>query len=584
MRFAAVVVRDRAGSARLRKSAWQPQGYWFADYIADLEALLNAFAPSEAVHLAGSQPRRQCRAALRRRSPPRAFARSLSLDGFGIPAEQPDQCSGARSREVARRARATPAISRPMRASTRSPTDCRRTTPRLPRDKAEFLRGTWAEPTAGRSRAPRVRPAAPAAVSDRLPDRGDLRGLAQHRRAGALGRRRGIGYTEAGSPSIPRARARTDSLAAVRRRLAHYPRRPARDDSRCGPHAASRSAGRRCCSHRGLRRGNSIAVECGRAGVHEPAHLRIAATSPSCNPRSLTSRSLASIAQPRARMRRSRRRRWVWTGRARASRRAAPPGTHCSRAAVSVQTTPVVTSYPSQQFVVLNATGYVVAQRKAAIASKATGPARVARRRRRLAREGGRRDRAARQPRRRRAGARRAARTCSAARAALEQAQAEERDAAAQLKRNEDLRRARVSCRQSARRHGEGARRSRASPASRTRSAAIAVAEAERAQRAGRRRLHADPRAVRRRDPVEERERRRHGDAVLVGAPIPRARSSAMADMSTLEVEADVSEVEPRQDQASASRARSRSTRCPTRAFAAASAAWCRRSIARRRR
>ena len=40
---------------------------------------------------------------------------------------------------------------------------------------------------------------------------------------------------------------------------------------------------------------------------------------------------------------------------------------------VTVQTTPVVTTYPSQQFVVLNATGYVVAQRKAAISSKATG-------------------------------------------------------------------------------------------------------------------------------------------------------------------------------------------------------------------
>ncbi len=40
---------------------------------------------------------------------------------------------------------------------------------------------------------------------------------------------------------------------------------------------------------------------------------------------------------------------------------------------VTVQTTPVVTSYPSQQYVVLNATGYVVAQRKAAIASKASG-------------------------------------------------------------------------------------------------------------------------------------------------------------------------------------------------------------------
>jgi RND family efflux transporter MFP subunit len=40
---------------------------------------------------------------------------------------------------------------------------------------------------------------------------------------------------------------------------------------------------------------------------------------------------------------------------------------------VTVQTATVVTAFPSQQFVVLNATGYVVAQRKAAIASKATG-------------------------------------------------------------------------------------------------------------------------------------------------------------------------------------------------------------------
>src|SRR4051812_24942984 len=41
--------------------------------------------------------------------------------------------------------------------------------------------------------------------------------------------------------------------------------------------------------------------------------------------------------------------------------------------AVTVQTVSVVTTYPSQQYVVLNATGYVVPQRKAAIASKATG-------------------------------------------------------------------------------------------------------------------------------------------------------------------------------------------------------------------
>jgi HlyD family secretion protein len=44
-----------------------------------------------------------------------------------------------------------------------------------------------------------------------------------------------------------------------------------------------------------------------------------------------------------------------------------------SGAAQEVQTTPVVQAYPSQTVSVLNATGYVVAQRKAALSSKATG-------------------------------------------------------------------------------------------------------------------------------------------------------------------------------------------------------------------
>ena len=42
-------------------------------------------------------------------------------------------------------------------------------------------------------------------------------------------------------------------------------------------------------------------------------------------------------------------------------------------APVEVETTTVSMAYPSQSFTVLNATGYVVAQRKAAVASKATG-------------------------------------------------------------------------------------------------------------------------------------------------------------------------------------------------------------------
>ena len=105
---------------------------------------------------------------------------------------------------------------------------------------------------------------------------------------------------------------------------------------------------------------------------------------------------------------------------------------------VTVATAAVVTTTPSQQFVVLNATGYVVAQRKAAIGSKATGRLEwlgVA--------EGSRvkageviaridnRDVSAQ--------AQSAEANVRAARAGLEQTLAEERDALAQLRRNQDL-------------------------------------------------------------------------------------------------------------------------------------------------
>ena len=44
-----------------------------------------------------------------------------------------------------------------------------------------------------------------------------------------------------------------------------------------------------------------------------------------------------------------------------------------SSAALEVESATVATAFPSQSFTLLNATGYVVAQRKAAVASKATG-------------------------------------------------------------------------------------------------------------------------------------------------------------------------------------------------------------------
>ncbi len=133
-----------------------------------------------------------------------------------------------------------------------------------------------------------------------------------------------------------------------------------------------------------------------------------------------------------------RRRKWIWWGAIALVVAAGAAWYAAQPRVVTVQTTTLVTTYPSQQFVLLNATGYVVAQRKAAISSKATGRLEwlgVA--------EGSRvkaGDIIARiDARDVNAQSEAAAANVNAATAALAQAQAEERDAMSQLKRAQDL-------------------------------------------------------------------------------------------------------------------------------------------------
>ena len=203
---------------------------------------------------------------------------------------------------------------------------------------------------------------------------------------------------------------------------------------------------------------------------------------------------------------------------------------------VDVQTVAVVTSFPSQQFVVLNATGYVVAQRKAAIASKATG---------RLdwlgVAEGSRvkageviarlddRDVVAQ--------AQAAQANVAVARAALAQAQAEERDASAQHRRNLDLV-ARGFVSQSAL-DSSKARAERAVAG--VASAALASAEAT-SRNAG---VSVDYTLIRAPfDGVILSKSANVGDMVTPFSSAIDSKGAVvtMADMDTLEVEADVSE------------------------------------------
>jgi RND family efflux transporter MFP subunit len=204
----------------------------------------------------------------------------------------------------------------------------------------------------------------------------------------------------------------------------------------------------------------------------------------------------------------------------------------------TVETTPVVTTWPSQQYVVLNATGYVVAQRKAAIASKATGRLEW------LGVAEGSRVKAGEliariDDRDVRAQAQSAAASANAAHAAVEQAQVEERNARQDFERNRAL-------------LSQGFISQAAFDAVRARydRAVAGVASAKAAENAARANARNAEVAV------DYTEIRAPFDGVILSksanvgdmvTPFSSATDSkgavvTMADMSTLEVEADVSE------------------------------------------
>ena len=232
------------------------------------------------------------------------------------------------------------------------------------------------------------------------------------------------------------------------------------------------------------------------------------------------------------------RRRWIWLAAVALAVAAGGAWYAMQPRVVAVATTPVVTTFPSQQFVVLNATGYVVAQRKAAISSKATGRLEwlgVAEGSR--VKEG---DIIARiDARDVVAQAESADANVNAARAALVQAQAEETDALAQLKRNQDLLSKGFVSAASVDTAKARADRSVAAVANARANIAPAEATARNAK------VAVDYTIIRAPfDGVILSKSANVGDLVT---PFSNAADSkgavvSMADMSTLEVEADVSE------------------------------------------
>ncbi len=115
--------------------------YWFPDYLGDLEALLAAFAPQEAVDLVGHSMGGNL-ALLYAGVRPQRVRRLVNLDGLGLPATQPSQAPGRYAKWLDALARGASMRDYPSRQAVVE--RLMRNNPRLPADRAAFLALHWA--------------------------------------------------------------------------------------------------------------------------------------------------------------------------------------------------------------------------------------------------------------------------------------------------------------------------------------------------------------------------------------------------------------------------------------------------------
>src|SRR5512139_4109942 len=134
-----VVAPDWRGVGR---SAWPADGYWFADYYADLEALLDHFAPGLAVTLVGHSMGGNI-ASLYAGIRPGRVRRVVCIEGFGLSRTTPGQAPG-RYREWLDQVREPPKFARFPSLQSFAHLLARRN-PRLTPQRAAFIAAAWTE-------------------------------------------------------------------------------------------------------------------------------------------------------------------------------------------------------------------------------------------------------------------------------------------------------------------------------------------------------------------------------------------------------------------------------------------------------
>jgi len=118
------------------------EGYWFADYVADLDGLVRALAPDGAIDIAGHSLGGNV-ALLYAGLRPGRVRNVVSLDGFGIPAEGPDAAPAKFTAWLD--ALEKPPVLTPYRSLAAVADRLQKNNRRLARDKAEYLASHWGE-------------------------------------------------------------------------------------------------------------------------------------------------------------------------------------------------------------------------------------------------------------------------------------------------------------------------------------------------------------------------------------------------------------------------------------------------------
>jgi len=114
--------------------------YWFPDYLADLDRILEHFAPQDAVNLVGHSLGGNV-AALYAGIRPQRVAKLVNLEGFGMAPTRPEQAPKRYARWL-NELHERPSL-RPYKDFDALAERLRKGNPRLTREKAEFLAHHW---------------------------------------------------------------------------------------------------------------------------------------------------------------------------------------------------------------------------------------------------------------------------------------------------------------------------------------------------------------------------------------------------------------------------------------------------------